>query len=82
VRVADGDGRRGASGPLVRAEGIPSGGNGTLVYLSCVDCAVEAGRDAASGGTLVRDKFSIGQYGYVALVQDTEGNMIGLHSVQ
>jgi predicted enzyme related to lactoylglutathione lyase len=36
----------------------------------------------AAGGTLVREKFSIGQYGFVALAQDTEGNMIGLHSVE
>lgn len=72
----------GASGSLVQAEGMPSGGNSTLVYFSCADCAVEAGRVAAAGGTLVREKFSIGQYGFVALAQDTEGNMIGLHSVQ
>jgi len=72
----------GASGSLVRAAGIPSGGNSTLVYFRGVDCAVEAGRVAAAGGTLVREKFSIGQYGFVALAQDTEGNMIGLHSVE
>ena len=72
----------GASGSLVKAEGVPSGGNSTLVYFNCVDCAVEAGRVAAAGGTLVREKFSIGQYGFVALAQDTEGNMIGLHSIQ
>jgi hypothetical protein len=72
----------GCSGALVKAEGVPSGGNSTLVYFNCGDCAVEAARVAAAGGTLVRDKFSIGQYGYVALAQDTEGNMIGLHSEQ
>jgi len=72
----------GTGGSLVKAEGVPSGGNSTLVYFNCSDCAVEAGRVAAAGGTLVRDKFSIGQYGYVALAQDTEGNMIGLHSIQ
>jgi predicted enzyme related to lactoylglutathione lyase len=30
---------------------------------------------------VVKDKFSIGQYGKIALVTDTEGNMIGLHSM-
>ena len=25
-------------------------------------------------------KYSIGEYGFVALVTDTEGNMLGLHS--
>jgi hypothetical protein len=72
----------GTGGSLVKVEGVPSGGNSTLVYFNCSDCAVEAGRVSAAGGTLVRDKFSIGQYGYVALAQDTEGNMFGLHSVE
>ena len=72
----------GTGGSLVKAAGVPSGGNSTLVYFNCADCSVEAGRVVAAGGTLVRDKFSIGQYGFVALAQDPDGNMIGLHSVQ
>jgi predicted enzyme related to lactoylglutathione lyase len=28
------------------------------------------------------EKRSIGQYGFIALVLDTEGNMFGLHSMQ
>lgn len=71
----------GAPGALVRMEGKPSGGNGTLVYFSCADCGVEASRAASSGGQVVREKFQIGPYGYIALVFDTEGNMIGLHSM-
>jgi len=63
-------------------EGCKAGGNSTIVYFSCVDCAVEAGRAAANGGRIFKDKFSIGQYGYIALVEDTEGNVIGLHSMQ
>jgi uncharacterized protein len=74
--------RFGASGSLVKMEGFPSGGNGTLVYFSCADCAIEAGRVAASGGRIQRAKMSIGQYGFIALVFDTEGNMFGLHSMQ
>lgn len=72
----------GAAGALVKYEGYPSGGNSTLVYFSCADCAVEAKRAAANGGKIFKDKFSIGQYGFIALVTDTEGNMIGLHSMQ
>lgn len=73
---------KGASGSLVKYEGYPSGGNGTVVYFSCADCAVEAKRVPASGGRIFKDKFSIGQYGFIALFTDTEGNMIGLHSMQ
>ena len=71
----------GAGGALVKMEGVPSGGMGTVVYFGCVDCAVEAARVVAAGGSLFKEKFSIGQYGFCALAHDTEGNMIGLHSV-
>ena len=72
----------GAGGALVMMEGVPSGGMGTLVYFGCDDCAVEVGRVAAAGGTIFKEKFSIGEYGFCALAHDTEGNMFGLHSMQ
>jgi predicted enzyme related to lactoylglutathione lyase len=74
--------RYGAPGALVRMPGFSSGANSVLVYFSCADCAVEAAKAASSGGKVEKEKFSIGQYGYIALVIDTEGNMIGLHSIQ
>lgn len=74
--------RYGAPGSLVKMEGCPSGGNSTLVYFSCADCAIEAGRVVAAGGRINREKMSIGQYGFIALAFDTEGNMFGLHSMQ
>ncbi len=74
--------RPGASGALVKMDGFASGGNSTLIYFSCKDCAVEAGRVASSGGSIQREKMSIGEYGFVALAFDTEGNMFGLHSMQ
>ncbi len=70
----------GAAGALVRMPGFEPGGNSVLVYFSCADCGVEAGKAIVSGGVLVKPKTSIGPYGYIALVNDTEGNMIGLHS--
>ena len=72
----------GAAGSLVRYEGFPSGGNSTVVYFRCDDCAVEAARAAAHGGKVFKDKFSIGPHGFIALVTDTEGNLIGLHSMK
>lgn len=72
----------GATGALVRLPGCGSGGGGTLVYFSCADCAVEAARAVAAGGQLHRAKFSIGPYGFIALLVDSEGNLIGLHSRQ
>lgn len=72
----------GTSGSLVKMDGVPSGGNSTVVYFHAEDCAVEASRVAAAGGRVVKDKFSIGQYGFIALASDTEGNMFGIHSMK
>lgn len=70
----------GATGTLVKMPGCPSGGS-TLVYFGCEDCAVEAARAAANGGTIFKPKMAIGPHGFIALVHDTEGNLIGLHSM-
>lgn len=72
----------GAPGSLVKMDGMSPGGGGTMVYFNCGDCAVEAKRASAHGGTLVQEKMSIGEFGFIALVNDTEGNTIGLHSMQ
>ncbi|WP_299081453.1 VOC family protein [uncultured Paraglaciecola sp.] len=70
----------GASGALVKMAGFPAGGNSTLVYFACEDCAVEESRVVPAGGAIQQSKMSIGEFGYVSLIVDTEGNMIGLHS--
>lgn len=72
----------GCAGALVKMEGKDSGVGGTLIYFICEDCAVEAGRAVEHGGQMQREKMSIGPYGFIALILDTEGNMIGLHSMQ
>lgn len=72
----------GASGALVRMPGFPSGANSVLVYFKCADCAIEADKAIKAGGTVQKPKMSIGPYGHIALVMDTEGNMLGLHSMQ
>ena len=76
------DDGHGASGALVRMKDGPTGAGGTIVYFMCDDCAVEAGRVATSGGQLIQPKLALGEYGHAAMVTDTEGNMIGLHSMQ
>jgi predicted enzyme related to lactoylglutathione lyase len=62
-------------------EGMSGGGNSTLIYFSCADCAAEESRIAAAGGEVLKNKFSIGEYGFIASGFDTEGNMFGLHSL-
>jgi predicted enzyme related to lactoylglutathione lyase len=73
----------GASGALAKMKDGPAGGNtSTIIYFRCQDCGVEAKRVEAHGGRIVKDKSSIGQFGFMALATDTEGNMIGLHSMK
>jgi hypothetical protein len=72
----------GAPGALVHMPGFPAGANSVLVYFSCTDCAVQAQRAADHGGQVQKPKTAIGPYGFIALVTDTEGNLIGLHSMK
>ncbi len=72
----------GCGGSLVKMDVVKSGCNSTLVYFACDDCAVEERRAADHGGTVVKAKTSIGQYGFMSLLHDTEGNLIGLHSMK
>ena len=74
--------RWGAGGALVKMEGVPSGGNSVPVYFSCEDCGIEEGRAVQFGGRVQKSKTSMGQYGFISLVYDSEGNRVGLHSVQ
>ena len=72
----------GAGGGLVKMEGYTPGGGGTLVYFGCDGCAEQSARAVANGGSIHQHKMSIGEHGFCAVVRDTEGNLIGLHSMQ
>lgn len=71
-----------ASGALVKAEGMGSGGNSVVVYFTCDDCKVEEGRVQSAGGKILKEKMSIGEYGFCTICLDTEGNTFGLHSMK
>ena len=71
----------GAGGALCKMDGCEAGAGGTLIYFSCEDCAVEETRAVANGGQVLKPKFSIGQYGFISILLDSEGNSIGLHSM-
>lgn len=72
----------GASGALVKSEHLKPGVGGTMVYFSAEDCSVEESRVAVAGGKVVRPKFSIGEFGWAAVCEDTEGNLFGLNSMK
>ena len=71
-------------GALVHAEGTSPSMVGTLVYLNGGDdLAPMLGRVSEAGGTVVVPKTEIGnESGFFAHFVDTEGNKVGLHSMQ
>ena len=71
----------GATGALVKMDGVTAGGGNTLVYFSCEDCAENEDRIESAGGRLQQAKTPIGEHGFISLAIDTEGNMFGLHSM-
>ncbi len=75
-------GAYGASGALVKSQHARPGMGGTMVYFSVENCAAEQSRVVSAGGKIARPKFSIGEFGWVTLCEDTEGNMFGLNSMQ
>lgn len=72
----------GAGGALVKREGAKPVTGGTIVYFGVEDCAVEESRVEGAGGKIVNPKMSIGEYGFVSVCMDTEGNLFGLSSMQ
>jgi len=54
---------------------------GAWVPVSCSDCSVQGARAAEHGGQIFRPKAGIGPSGFIAIIGDSEGNAIGLHSL-
>ena len=71
-----------ASGSLIKMEGMNPGGNSTIVYFMSEDCKLEEARVVDAGGKVFKSKMSLGAYGHMVLATDTEGNMIGIHSMK
>jgi predicted enzyme related to lactoylglutathione lyase len=76
---SDNEGRN-ISGALVEKEDRAAGGNNTIVYFVSEDCITEEARVEKAGGKIINPKMSIGEFGFVSIVSDTEGNTIGFHS--
>jgi len=72
----------GASGALVKIDQVKPGAGGILVYFATQEINDELSRVESAGGKIVRPKQDIGEYGFIALVEDTEGNLIGLQSMK
>ena len=72
----------GAAGALVKMDGFGGNGNSVIVYFTSADCSVEEKRVQGAGGKIQKPKMSIGEYGFISLAVDSEGNIFGLHSMK
>jgi predicted enzyme related to lactoylglutathione lyase len=71
----------GSGGALVHAKGYQPHHSGTTVYFSVADIDYVLKRVQEKNGKVLIPKTSIGQYGYIAHFEDSEGNQIALHSM-
>ncbi len=72
----------GAAGALVQSDGNTPSTEGVIVYFKCEDLSVELGRVEEAGGKIVVPKTDIGEFGFFARFVDSEGNIVGLHSMK
>ena len=72
-------GRPGSPGTLVQGEAYAPSHDGTLVYLHVdkIDPTLES--IEASGGKTLAPRVSIGEHGFIAHFEDSEGNRVALH---
>jgi hypothetical protein len=74
------EGAMGAGGALTTSEGMKTGPGGTLIYFQSKDCSIEESRVEPAGGKVLQPKRRIGEYGFISMCMDTEGNPFGLYS--
>ncbi|WP_069133442.1 VOC family protein [Rhodohalobacter halophilus] len=73
---------KGAGGSLIKADDhYKPSHDGTLIYFSSDDVNIELKRIKKAGGNILQKKTEITpDIGFMALIEDTEGNRIALHS--
>jgi len=68
------------SGALVEKADFSVSSNNTVVYFETENCTTEEKRIEQAGGKVVQPKMNIGEFGFISIFIDTEGNTVGLHS--
>lgn len=74
------DNARGTSGALVQSDGFIPAATGILIYFTVDDIDATLQRVEAEGGLILQRRESIGKYGWVGRFEDSEGNVVALHS--
>ena len=72
----------GATGTLMQGESYEPSNAGTIVYFSVDDIEEVLRRVDAHGGRTLMPRTGIGEHGFIAHFEDTEGNRLALHSMK
>jgi uncharacterized protein len=70
----------GITGALAHGESYRPGPQGARVYFSVADIDATLSRAVEAGGAVLYPKTSIGEHGFVAEFEDSEGNCIAIRS--
>jgi hypothetical protein len=76
------DESNGIGGCLSATPGMQPGSGGTRIYLNAegrLDAVLD--RVPTAGGQIIQSKTAIPPHGFIAVIQDSEGNEVGLHSM-
>lgn len=73
-------GASGITGALAKGESYVPGRQGVRIYFSVDDIDVTLARVSGAGGKMLYPKTSIGELGWVAEFEDSEGNCIAIHA--
>jgi uncharacterized protein len=77
------DAHAGVSGCLVTGNEARPSTDGPMIYLNCDNrLAIAIAAAGLNGGKVLQPRHSIGPHGFRAIVLDSEGNRIALHSMK
>jgi hypothetical protein len=74
------EGATGATGALVKGDVYKPSKSGAIVYFAVTDIDAVLAKAKARGSRILYDKKEVGAFGYVAEIEDSEGNRIALNA--
>jgi len=73
---------KGAAGALVYYKDYKPSIDGTVVYFTVANVEEALEKVEPAGGKILLPKTDIGEHGFIAHIEDTEGNRVALHSMK
>lgn len=76
------DNMKGIGGALTKMDGCNPGPGGSIVYLNVEgDLDGVLARIPDAGGKVTQGRMDIAPHGFIGIFEDSEGNIVGLHSM-